>query len=63
MDIQTALKLAGGRQSALARIFSLGGFTVTQQAVSLWVKKGKIPTNRIAALRRIKPSWFRAEAK
>ena len=56
-----AIQLAGGEQKALVALFCAGGYPVSKQSVSLWVKQGKIPNVRIFQLREIRPDWFHGD--
>ena len=59
MDPQRAVELAGGQRKKLIGVFTSRGFHLTKQAVFLWFKNNRIPDDRIAQLRILRPSWFR----
>lgn len=59
MDPQRAVELAGGSRARLIEVFTSRGFGLTKQAVSLWFRTGRIPRDRIAQLRLLRPGWFR----
>jgi hypothetical protein len=58
MDPYRAIELAGSRQK-LIEVFTSHGFRLTRQAVSQWFVAGKIPDDRVAQLRLMRPRWFK----
>lgn len=47
MDLQTWLKNSGNTQTSLAERMTRIGRRVTQGAISQWLKKGRIPAERV----------------
>lgn len=47
MDLQTWLKQTGTSQAAFAEQMTAIGRRVTQGAISQWLKKGRIPAERV----------------
>lgn len=59
MDPARAVELAGGTRGDLIRVFTSRGLRMTKQAVSQWFQAGRIPQDRVAQLRVLRPDWFK----
>ena len=58
MKTAHAIKLAGGTQAALGRVFNP---PITRQAVQDWGEN--VPALRVYQLRELRPAWFRSTSK
>ena len=59
MNPERAVELAGGTRQDLIAVFKAGGFPLTRQAIGLWFREKRIPNDRVAQLRLLRPGWFR----